>query len=126
MYPTAALGSTAATDSRHFIGTPLYMCPEAINREPPSTLYDLWSLAVVLFEAIAGTPPFKGRAVLDILEQVTSDTPRPDIREFRPDCSASLAEFFTVALARDPAARPQTAQAMRKALQALRSRLQTV
>ena len=125
VYPTSGLGSTAPTDSRHFIGTPLYMCPEAINRERPSAVYDLWSLTVVLFEAIAGTPPFKGRAVLEILEQVT-DTHRPDIREFQPDCSASIAEFFSVALARDRGARPQTAQALRKALLTLRTGLKTV
>jgi hypothetical protein len=125
VYPATTQGSTAPTDSRHFIGTPLYMSPEAINRETPTTLFDLWSLTVVLFEAVAGAPPFRGRGVLDILQQVAS-AHRPDIREFRSDSPASLAEFFKAALARDSAARPQTAQALRKALHALRTGLQTV
>jgi len=119
-HPATALGSTAPTDSRQFIGTPLYMCPEAIRRDPPTALNDLWSLTVVLFETIAGTPPFNGRGVLDILQRVTEGD-RPDIRDFQPECAADLADFFRTALARDKAARPQTADALRKALSTLRA-----
>jgi serine/threonine protein kinase len=118
VYPTAALGSTAPTDL-----PPLHR-HAAVHvsggHQQGTAQHPLRPVEPVrgALRGDRGTPPFKGRAVLDILEQVT-DTRRRDIREFSPDCPATLAEFFAAALARDPAARPQMAQAMRKALQAL-------
>ncbi len=44
-----------------FGGTPLYMSPEAIDGAAPQPAFDVWSLCVVLFEAIAGCPAVRRR-----------------------------------------------------------------
>ena len=48
----AGLASVQSTDSQRIIGTLLYMSPEAIRMEPLSTSFDLWSVCVVLDEAL--------------------------------------------------------------------------
>ena len=56
---STAVSRTRALSGR-IAGTPLYMSPEALAGEPPTPAFDLWSAAVVLFEAIAGHHPFAG------------------------------------------------------------------
>ncbi len=116
--PVVHLGSGASNDSRHFVGTPLYMSPEAIRQEVPSTLFDLWSVSVVLFEAIAGTTPYGRHARADVLDRIV-DGGCPDLREFLPACPAAVASFFKGALSPNRTDRPQTAHALRKALVSL-------
>lgn len=47
-------------------GTPYYVCPEQIAGRPPDARGDLYSLGVVLFEMLAGAPPFDGKTLADI------------------------------------------------------------
>ncbi len=66
-----ASGSAAAGDvSGHFAGTPIYMSPEALGAERPSPLFDLWSTAVVLYEALAGHHPFAGGSTDEVLGRI--------------------------------------------------------
>jgi len=101
-------------------GTPLYLAPEALAGCTPRPSFDLWALALVLHEAIAGRHPFAaddGRAVLAAVERADV----PDIRDCRPMCPAGLAAFLRDALSRDIARRPATAAAMRDDLHLLRA-----
>ena len=101
-------------------GTPLYLAPEALAGCAPRPSFDLWALALVLYEAIAGRHPFAaddGRAALAAVERADV----PDIRDCRPTCPVGLAAFLRDALSRDIAPRPATAAAMRNELHLLRT-----
>jgi hypothetical protein len=80
--PSSDLGvhpvlSTAARvrSGSHLVGTPLYMSPEAIAGERPDESFDLWSLGVVLYESLAGTPPFTGSSVAEIFSKIRASDP---------------------------------------------------
>ncbi|HEU5073898.1 MAG TPA: serine/threonine-protein kinase [Polyangiaceae bacterium] len=102
------LALTSATESA-IRGTPLYMSPEALLGALPDESFDLWSLAMVLYEAIAGRHPM-------IADDAASNArPRaplqtvPDIRTFLPSAPQEVAAFFARALSIEPADRPKTA-----------------
>jgi Protein kinase domain/GAF domain len=104
--------------TQHGVGTPAYMSPEALARETPSPGFDLWSLAVLLFEAFAGVNPFRGETVLDTIGRV-ENLKELDLRVYMRGCSAELAAFFRTALARDRQQRPATADDFRRRLELL-------
>ena len=91
--------------TRHIIGTPLYMCPEALRGAQPEAAFDLWSLAIVLYECLAGAHPLKSAGTI------------PDVRTLRPDCPDALARLLARALASDKGARPDNARTFRAELQ---------
>jgi protein kinase-like protein len=100
------------------IGTPLYMSPEALRGEPQSVDFDLWSTAVVLYEALSGRHPFERGAWLDTLEAILAGQP-PDVRELAPACPAELAGLLDDCLCRDRRRRPASAREVRDRLAAL-------
>jgi GAF domain-containing protein len=108
--------------SSAFVGTPVYMSPEAIRGEAPSPGVDLWALSVVLYEAIAGRRPFDGATTPDVLAAILRGSP-PRLTELAPDTPESVASFFDKALSRDRAARPASANALGRALGELRRAL---
>lgn len=92
-------------------GTIAYLSPEAIHGQAPDASFDLWSLCLVLFEAIAGTNPVIGvnrqQTVHKILFQKL-----PDIRTSASGCPAAVAEFFAGALHPDPKRRPPSGRVL--------------
>jgi hypothetical protein len=112
--------TTAARDAPHLdlktrvsergvVGTPAYMSPEAATGGVPTPLFDLWSLAVTLFESLAGQRPFSGRRLEEVMLDIAAGE-RRDMLRLRPDCPDHLARFFDEALAIDSRQRPQTAE----------------
>jgi len=99
-------------------GTVAYLSPEAINGEPPDPSFDIWSLSLVLYEAIAGTNPIQGAAREDTVSNVLYRE-IPDVRRFTPACPAPIAEFFRGALNGDRDRRPATGQELARELRAL-------
>ncbi|OFW05732.1 MAG: hypothetical protein A3H96_11810 [Acidobacteria bacterium RIFCSPLOWO2_02_FULL_67_36] len=75
-----------------------YLSPEALAGWEPDPSFDLWSAAVVLYEAIAGVSPFAAPAPDRVVENILSDRVA-DIRGVRADCPESVALFFHDALA---------------------------
>lgn len=113
-----ASGSDRLTRSGIAVGTSTYMSPEQITALQEIDLRsDLYSLACVLFEALAGRPPFEHRNEAVVL-QMHLTQPAPDLRALRPDIPAELAAGIGRAMAKAPADRWQTAAAMRDALAA--------
>jgi len=104
-----------ATSTVEIVGTPAYMSPEAIRREAPGPSFDLWSLAVVLFEAFTGTNPFLGQSWVETVARLQSGVV-PDPRAHVSQCPAAFAEFLEASLAPEPAARPLSALDFRNGL----------
>ncbi len=114
--------ATSLTVTQQLVGTPLYLSPEALAGAEPGASFDLWSLALVLYEAYAGRHPLAGRSVADIVRRVRNGG-LPDIRGARPDCPPEFADLLGDALSTDLRRRPGTAAEMRADLQALRASL---
>jgi serine/threonine-protein kinase len=98
------------------------MSPEAVGGAGPNPLFDVWSLAVVLYEAIGGRNPFEAPTVTEVLENVLH-LPVPDLRDSCADCHPEIAAFFKRALARDRTDRPDSAADLRNRLRRLRADL---
>jgi serine/threonine-protein kinase len=97
-------------------GTGAYMSPEQVLGRPLDGRSDLYSAAIVLYEAVAGRPPFlpseKSEFALR-MDQV--EAPPPPIRSFVPQAAPAVEHAFYRALAKDPAQRFQTAIEMGEA-----------
>ena len=103
------------TDSHHVVGTPLYLSAEAIQGEDANALFDLWSLAVVLYESLTGTNPFLGQNIFETLDRIVRVT-SADVRAAIPECPEPVAAFFAEALAKDRGRRPASAAEFRARL----------
>jgi eukaryotic-like serine/threonine-protein kinase len=112
----AASGSDRLTRSGIAVGTSTYMSPEQITALQEIDLRsDLYALAVVLFECLAGQPPFTHRNEAVVL-QLHLTQPAPDVRTLRPDTPPELAAGIARALAKTPAERWASAADMRDAI----------
>jgi eukaryotic-like serine/threonine-protein kinase len=96
------------TGEDNLIGTPLYLPPELIRGQAPDASTDLWSLALVLHECIAGRNPFEARNLPLTLVRILQAAP-PDIRQFAPATPPAVAAFLRDALGVQPEGRPRTA-----------------
>lgn len=104
------------TRSGFVVGTEEYMSPEqAAGAEEVDGRTDLYSLGVVLFEAIAGRPPFSAASAAAVIDMQQHHSP-PSLQSLRPEVDAGLAVVIGRALEKRPADRWQTAGEMRQAL----------
>jgi serine/threonine protein kinase len=98
---------TALTRPGQVVGTPQYLAPELVEGSgEASPASDVYALGCVVFECLAGRPPFTG-SVLEVALAHLEDEP-PDPRELRQNLSEELARVARTALAKDAAARPRT------------------
>jgi serine/threonine-protein kinase len=105
------------TSSDKMMGTAYYAAPEQVQHGHSADIRsDLYSLAVVLFECLAGQPPYTGGGLVDIVFKHIND-PIPSIRLLRPDVPMAMDAFFERALAKSPSARYQTPHEFIQALE---------
>ena len=95
------------------IGTPLYMSPEAIRGDAPTPAFDLWSLNVLLLEAVLGRHPFRGRDLTTSLQRIRRAHLGDELDGIE---AGALRRYFERALARDAGARPRSAIEIRESL----------
>ncbi|HRF98993.1 MAG TPA: serine/threonine-protein kinase, partial [Aggregatilineales bacterium] len=91
------------------VGTPAYMSPEQAQGMEVTGASDIYSLGVVVFQALTGKLPFNAPSVLQIMLRVVQD-PIPDLEDFVTDAPPQLNSVLSRALAKDPDARYATAQ----------------
>ena len=98
-------------------GTPAYMSPEQARDRAFDGRSDVYSLACVLYEAIAGVPPFVGETPQQLLSQRISKV-APLLREYRHDVPPPIESVISKALSMSPDDRFDDARAFSAALSA--------
>ena len=107
--PEMASGSVQATTQHGMIvGTTRYMSPEQTRGLPVDERTDIWSLGVVLYEMMAGQPPFQGATPTDLLIAIADREPLP-LAKCAPEMPIQLERIVKKALAKDREERHQTA-----------------
>ena len=81
-------------------GTPLYMSPEQASGKATDFRTDLWSLGVVLYEMVAGNPPFRGDSQLSVMRAIVQDRPAK-LRDTHPGISGEVDAIVSRALEKD-------------------------
>lgn len=105
------------TKEGHAGGTPAYMSPEQACGVDPGPSSDVYAVGCVLFEMVAGRPPFTSGGVGKVLSEHLY-APPPDLRQVRADTPASLAALVLRMMQKRPSDRPGPAE-IRAALAAL-------
>jgi serine/threonine-protein kinase len=126
---TAALGdfglarapdSTRITQAGQLVGTPHYLAPELIEGAEATRASDLYGLGCLLYECVAGEPPFAGRRPAEVGFAHLVEPP-PDPRAARPELPADVALALLTALEKNPEARPTSGTALARMLHVGRS-----
>ncbi len=96
-------GGTAITKTGMICGTPQYLSPEQVIGNPAVPASDLYSLAVVFYEMLAGMPPFFSPTPMKLLLQHLNEAPAPiSVKNPRVTVPASINRFVERALAKQP------------------------
>jgi tetratricopeptide (TPR) repeat protein len=103
-----ASDSTRITRSGTVLGTAAYMAPEQLEGREPGPSVDIYALAAVCYETLAGRRPRDGKTPVEIAHAISSGPP-PDLRDHWPAASPGVAEALRRGMARDPAERPASA-----------------
>jgi len=109
-------GRAQGTNAAGVAGTPMYLAPEVLAGEPPTTESDLYSLGVLLFYLLTRKYPYTGVGI-ESLRAAHADGDRRWLRDLRPDVPSGLVQAIERALEPDPARRFATAGGMEQALQ---------
>lgn len=83
-------------------GTPGYMAPEQLRREPLDGRADIFAFGVVAYELLTHQKPFPGDSAADILSAQMTPGGLVSLREHNPDVPPALERIVTKCLARDP------------------------
>ena len=111
-------GGNVLTQAGGIVGTPHYLSPEALTGQPLDARSDVWAFGVVLFEMLAGRPPFTGDMIARIMMSVMTDRV-PDLEALRPDAPVALVDLIYRMLEKDPQARLRSVRLAGAELEAL-------
>jgi urea transport system substrate-binding protein len=112
----------ALTATGKVVGTPHYMAPEQAQGVPHDQRSDLFSLGCVIYQMLAGTLPFAGESVVQVLMAINTIDAR-DISDFRNDVPPDLARLVEQLLEKEPQKRPKGAEQVADILSRLESAL---
>jgi eukaryotic-like serine/threonine-protein kinase len=118
-FGVARANEVSGTKTGFMVGTPGYMSPEqARGQKSIDARADLFSLGCVLYQCLAGRPPFVADDMLAVLAKLVFEEP-PRVSELRPDVPVALDELIAQLMSKAPEGRPASAEAVGKALAAL-------
>ncbi|HEY7612941.1 MAG TPA: protein kinase [Gemmatimonadales bacterium] len=113
----AGAGDEHLTETGLTLGTPAYMSPEqAVGDRGLDSRSDIYSLATVVYEMLAGEPPFSAPTLQAMIARRFTETPRP-MRELRETVPESVEQAVGKALAKSPADRFNSAAEFARALE---------
>jgi serine/threonine protein kinase len=104
----SAAKSRAETGTGVILGTVSYMSPEQAQGRPVDHRTDIFSLGLVLYEALTGVRPFSGKSAVDTLHAIINDEPVP-VTERNPRVPPQAVDILAKAVAKEPAERYQHA-----------------
>lgn len=118
--PDVEEGEPTLTREGSILGTPAYMAPEQAAGSAVGTAADVYSAGVVLFEILAGRPPFSADRRTELLRQhMIDDVPDPSFFRAGLKTSPEMRELLLRALAKEPSARYKDGRELLAALEAL-------
>ncbi len=117
------LDEAKLTTSGAIIGSPAYMSPEQARGGKIDHRTDIFSMGAVLYRMVAGQLPFQGENLMDLLMALGGKDPKP-ILELNPKVPPKLAEIIHKMLEKNPDNRPQKAEDIAAALQAIADKRQ--
>jgi serine/threonine protein kinase len=98
-------GPSGLTQTSAMMGSPYYMAPEQMmSSKDVDARADIWALGIILYELLAGAPPFVADTMPEIVFMVTQRDP-PPLAAKRPDLPEALSDVVARCLIRDPAQR---------------------
>jgi serine/threonine-protein kinase len=106
-----AVESAPLTRTGTVLGTPAYMAPEQFEGGGATRASDVYALASVAFEALAGRRAHTGATPLEVARRIVTE-PAPDVREAWPEATDELAHALARGMARETAERPPSAGAL--------------
>ena len=106
---SVARGAAHITETGIVIGTIHYLAPEVIQGQPPDARSDLYAVGVVLYELLAGHPPFQGDTEALTLSQILH-APVPPLRAEHPTIPVDVERVVLKLLAKSPAERYPSAE----------------
>lgn len=106
-------------------GTPRYMAPEQAAGDQVDHRADLYAFGTILFEALAGRPPFEAASAGDLLrKQIVEQPPKLHLPSFEGSVAETLLrDLIEACLRKEPSARPPSAGAVRAALEGVAEEL---
>jgi serine/threonine protein kinase/Tfp pilus assembly protein PilF len=105
------------------LGTAHYMSPEQARGQKVDARSDIWSLGVMLYEMVAGTPPFRGETPSDCIASILTTEP-PPLSGVLPDVPVELESILQKALRKNSDERYQTSKEMLADLHNLKGKLE--
>ncbi|MCI2421901.1 Stk1 family PASTA domain-containing Ser/Thr kinase [Saccharopolyspora sp. K220] len=117
-----AAAEAGTTSGSIILGTVAYLSPEQVTTGVADARTDVYAAGIVLYEMLTGSPPYLGDTALSVAyRHVNDDVPAPSQRV--PDIPPAVDDLVIRATRRDPAQRPESAEAFLAKLEQVRAEL---
>lgn len=116
---SSKMDTMSQTQAGLVMGTVPYMSPEQLQGQHVDQRSDIFSLGGVLYEMVAGAPPFSGQGSAELMSAILRDQPKP-VTELRTDVPSGLQRILDRCLAKEVSHRYASTRELRDALERLK------